>query len=229
MPYERIRRQVAPYCMAAWRRYIVDDLESHLHCGRRSTILLCESPHTSEVIEGYPLAGTAGTRVARAFLGTDGRSIGEILHSWRLLPLYSTLRYLGVMNVCRLPMQRKPYCQSLQSSPAFKHLSTIRNGPSASSRLNPAAQKIEEDIRQDLCRRIKIVKECIPGVKFVVCGDVAKAFGQKAGLCGCDIMDCVPHPSTSRRRSDPTRRSVPWGEIEKVKCMVEACRRRARG
>ena len=218
MPYERIRRQVAPYCMAAWRRYIVDDLESHLHCGRRSTILLCESPHTSEVIEGYPLAGrTAGARVAEAFLGIDGRSIGEILHSWRLLPSCSTLRHIGVMNVCRLPMQKRPYCQSLQSSPAFTYLSTIRNGPTASSRRNPDAQKIEEDIRQDLCRRIRSVKERIPGVKFVVCGNVAKAFGRKAGLCGCDIMDCVPHPA----------RPPEWGEIEKVQCMVKACRWRA--
>ena len=228
MPYQTISRLVGPYCMAAWRRYLVDDLESHLQCGRKSTILLCESPHTSEVIEGYPLAGKAGTKVAKAFLGTDKRSIGEILNDWRLLPSYSTLRHVGVMNVCRLPMQKRPYRQSLQSSPVFRHLRTIRHGPKFESRDDEDAQRIEEDIRRDLCRRVRSVKERIPGVKFVACGKVAKAFSKKVGLCRQYILACVTHPAERLKRGDDGQ--VPeWGDDPEVQAMVEACRQRACG
>ena len=130
MPYQMISSLMT----ADVSRYVVDDLVGHLRCGRTSTILLFESPHTSEVIEGYPLAGKAGARVAKAFLGTDARSIGEILSSWQNIPSDSILRHIGIMNVCRLPMQGGPYRWSWRQHDVLHHLSIIREGPGAGSR-----------------------------------------------------------------------------------------------
>ena len=215
-------------------RYVVDDLVGHLRCGRTSTILLFESPHTSEVIEGYPLAGQAGARVAKAFLGTDERSIGEVLNSWQNVPPDSILRHIGIMNVCRLPMQGGPYRRwSLQKNKVFDHLKTIRRGPEARHRNDVDAQNIEEDIIRDLKRRVVRVKKRIPGVKFVVCGEVAREFARKVGLCNQLILDCVPHPAVGRRAApraaDRSSRECPWFERGAVKDMVGACRERAFG
>ena len=58
MPYRTISNLMTSD-VAGLSRYIVDDLEGHLQCGQTSTILLLESPHVSEVIEGYPSIATA--------------------------------------------------------------------------------------------------------------------------------------------------------------------------
>ena len=210
-PYQTISGLMTPDVS----RYVVDDLVSHLRCGRTSTILLFESPHTSEVIQGYPLAGEAGARVAKAFLGTDERSIGEILNSWQDLPSGSIIRHIGIMNVCRLPMQRDPYRWSLRQHEVLHHLSIIRENPGARHRTQKDTKHIEKEIEQDLCRRIMRVRECVSGAKFVLCGRVAREFARKIGLCNPNILDCVPHP-TSRGRLWPERRSV--------QNMVDACR-----
>lgn len=213
MPYQRINNLVLPD-VGDINQYIVEDLVSHLQNEQTSTVLLLESPHTSEVSQRYPLAGTAGVRVAKAFLGTDEQSIGEILHNWRNLPSGSILRHIGIMNVCRLPMQCDPYCRSLRRHEVLRHLKTIRNNPAAKTRRNRDAQNIEADIKQDLERRIADVKERIPNVKFVVCGIVARTFARKVGLCNQYILYCVPHPGRVRR----------WPEHGAVQNMVEACR-----
>lgn len=86
--------------------HLVNDLTDHLQPENCNTILLTESPHKSEVYRRYPLAGQAGAIVAGAFVGT----MGEILDCERFddTPL-KIFRRMGVMNVSRLPLQRKAY------------------------------------------------------------------------------------------------------------------------
>lgn len=236
MPYQMISSLMT----ADVSRYVVDDLVGHLRCGRTSTILLFESPHTSEVIEGYPLAGEAGARVAKAFLGTDEqRSIGEILSSWRNIPSDSILRHIGIMNVCRLPMQCGPYRWSWRQHEVLHHLSIIREGPEAGRRNEVNTKLVEIDIIQDLKQRTEHIEDRIPGVKFVVCGKVARELARKeVVLCNQPAsetgaptaaqrievrghtLDCVPHP---------TSRESLWFECISVQNMVEACHERAFG
>ena len=234
MPYQMISSLMT----ADVSRYVVDDLVGHLRCGRTSTILLFESPHTSEVIEGYPLAGQAGARVAKAFLGTDERSIGEVLNSWQNVPPDSILRHIGIMNVCRLPMQGDPYRWSWRQHEVLHHLSIIREGPGAGRRNEVNTKLVEIDIIRDLKQRTEHIEDRIPGVKFVVCGKVARELARKE-VVSCNqpasetgaptaqriqvrehTLDCVPHPTSRGRR---------WFECESVQNMVEACRRRAFG
>lgn len=86
--------------------HLVNDLTDHLQPRNCNTILLTESPHESEVFRRHPLAGQAGAIVAGAFVGT----MGEILDCERFddTPL-KIFRRMGVMNISRLPFQRKAY------------------------------------------------------------------------------------------------------------------------
>ena len=95
--------------------YLVDDRG----CGPDvKVVLVCESPHSEEVASDprLPLVGESGRSVARVLAKfvlcqeiSDSRSIGELVSGDR-----TNFDWLGLMNACQLPMQKKVYSDDLQ-------------------------------------------------------------------------------------------------------------------
>ena len=119
------------------RRCLVDDC-----CvGAVKIVLLCESPHTSEIQEELPLVGASGRSVASVLrklaLGRgeteDDMSIGRLVSQRD-----EDFAWLGLMNTCPLPMQKKPYCDVLRSryAPILDDLVSVRKNSGISRELS---------------------------------------------------------------------------------------------
>ena len=177
-----------PPVLADLAPYVVRDIPvERVDAGH--AILLLESPHTLETCCGFPLAGASGLAVAD-HLGPALRipgdqpkcPLGDILRNHRY---NDRLRRLGVMNVSELPMQSTAYpsCPKSDFEDLFlRHLAAIRATPRATTRRG-SRRRLREKIDALLVERLKSrVERTCPNALWVLCGDVAEAFFDKAGL-----------------------------------------------
>ena len=162
------------------------------------TILLCESPHVDEVLNGYALAGRSGRRVTAALrhmpdvcqdvAAIDGEhAIGCLL---RGPTRHSVLDSLGFMNVSTLPLQKTPYCQHIQQDGdygdllfAFGEIKGRAQGGIHGLNFRPPAnvgrsratlmQEMPKVILRDLRGRLC---ELPNGVMVIPCGHIARNF-----------------------------------------------------
>lgn len=178
--------------------YLVNDLTDHLKPENCNTIFLTESPHESEVCKRYPLAGQAGAIVAGAFVGT----VGEILHCKRFDDAANPLnifRRMGVMNVSRLPLNRKAYKNVGTLGKKGRNLlddfQKIKEHFQKKDKQSPPSgtEDVFNAIKEDLTCRIEELKYLDADVCYVACGNVAKYFLKKA--CPKIQPICVPHPA----------------------------------
>lgn len=179
--------------------YLVDDLTDHLQQENFNTILLTESPHKSEVCKRYPLAGDAGAIVTGAFIGT----MGEILYCKRFDDTVNPLkvfRRIGIMNVSRLPLQRKAYkdvgalCKKdCNLKNLLGDLQKIKKRLEKGKQPPSETRNVICTIKDDLKRRIDRLSIRCPDACYVACGSVAKYFLKEA--CPNVQTDYIPHPS----------------------------------
>ena len=184
------------------RRFVVNDLTQHLFdpWAGPKLIMLLESPHINEVLAGHPLAGRSGRNVLNAWFQTqnvlnawlqipnstwpDDCTLGEVLR-YQLLTVFPTFKRVGVMNVSRLPLQKKTYPYSVQRKlpkdllPTYE---TIREHPFRPRR-KEERRNFDKLIYDDLYARIMEVCDRLgrdrPGndnVEFISFGDVARAY-----------------------------------------------------
>ena len=183
--------------------HMVDDLTDHLPRRGRNTILLLESPHKTEVCKSYPLAGKSGIIVAGAFVGT----MGDILHSKRFddRSIFSHFKKMGVMNVSRLPLQKKAYCglEDLQENSCgleglLHHFDKIKTLLQKGRKLKTEFEETKCVIRNDLrCRIDEINRQNSDAeICYVACGSVAKAFFKM--VCPDVKLTSIPHPNSRR-------------------------------
>ena len=169
------------------------------------TVLLCESPHDTEIIKGHPLAGDSGKAVTRAFaqyhplfydhdaVGPDEpKPIGSLLHRLQSRDAdkqlsntaINSLNSLGLMNVSCLPLRSDVYC-----------LDTRRNYSDLLCYFEAIKYKLENKVETGL-QYLRALNTGLPplqvyealrkdlidrlsqlkNVKVIPCGNVAKGF-----------------------------------------------------
>ena len=176
-------------------------------------ILLCESPHTSEVCKGYPLAGDSGKDVTRVlsrwmpehygFNQESIPSIGELVAEQN--PCVS---WLGVMNVSELPFQDGAYCcradcrSCSQWGVYISSMQYLRKKPGVKCPNDDRRRALRCAIVKDLRTRLQALAthlgERRSDILLVCCGDVAKQYYSQSEENGYRYpwpAFYAPHPS----------------------------------
>lgn len=174
--------------------YLVEDCG----CGRDvKVVLLCESPHTDEIeaTPRRPLVGASGRSVAATLRKlvlcqptANGDSIGELVGESN-----EDFDWIGLMNVCPLPMQETVYCDTLQNrcKQLLDDLRSIRRKAETRAELS----ELECAIRDYLAERWRRLEHCVRAEPMLIaCGDTARRFRTLAELPGEDLPK-TPHPS----------------------------------
>lgn len=176
-------------------------------------VLLVASPHTDEVRDGYPLAGSSGTRVRNALdrCYTEGPLPNEPIGSL-IYDNHPNFFRLGIMNVSWLPFEREAYepccvpcrendCRNHPEWPNYRiHMNTIFQHPERGRRNRRNCKYLDDAIAADLRGRLEYLHESNPDVLLARCGEVAQKFYEKAGI---DMPYCdLPHPANRGRGGD---------------------------
>ena len=191
---DRMTEEYSGMDCSTFKDYLIDDCVQTSHV---KVILLCESPHREEVEAKRPLVGKSGraiVKVLREFelIGSeeidDNASIGELLYKHK-----AKFNWLGLMNSCQLPMQKKAYppCFVRNHERFLDHLKAIRQG----AELTSEQKKLRSMIVEDLKQRLKCIL-CRANAKPLVfaCGSVARRIGELTELV-CQELPKTPHPS----------------------------------
>ena len=202
----------------ALRRFVVNDLTDHLRPCSGQVVMLFESPHIMEVLAGHPLAGMSGRRVFDAFYDrVRGENypytIGEVLQYW-LFNQFSCFQHIGIMNVSRLPLQKKSYPYSIQRQFPSHLLSTfnvIRSAPCVlASKRHKKHRYFAKIICNDLQYRITRLERRLGAgsIKFVTCGTVAKSYAKHLNIITCIKLS---HPAAGNwKNSNGVSTMVNW-------------------
>lgn len=185
-------------------------------------ILLVESPHTGEVQVGYPLAGDSGEAVTRLIsdniqgLENLSGSIGKILNGKP-----NPLPWLGIVNVCRLPLQEAAYrkrpndAQILMRHPSWvvfmESLKEVRDNPFTIHREDGAHRLVDRAIAEDLKRRSCNIRR-FNSKSLACCGGVALAFYAKSRTV------CLHHPSINQWKNSEARKAAEKFFRDNVTC-----------
>lgn len=179
-------------------------------------VLLLESPHINEVSHGFPLAGPSGQMVAAKMaswdlldhqLANQGTSIGAIVSR-------QDIQWLGLMNVCELPLQDGAYLSENSSSDLdlllfrFSKIRKVEKNKLPCRRCTHT-QDIQQIIICDLAARIRQLLQRFASPPLIVpCGRFAEASLNAARTTGdielnsviADIPcpNFIPHPSSGQ-------------------------------
>lgn len=173
--------------------YLVEDVGG---MDDASVVLLCESPHTQEMGSSpkTPLMGSSGKSVANVLNRVvSGAAHATIQPIGQLVRSDERFRWLGVMNVCQVPMQKKPYGEiAEQIDDWLELLKDIREKGEAEplDEGDPIESALKEDLDARLARWKKVVLT-------VPCGVVARRFCQLLDI-DTSGMPRTPHPSRCR-------------------------------
>ena len=195
MPFlDRLARVYPGLDMTCLECYLVDDCTGGEDV---KVVLLCESPHTEEV----------SSRPRRPLVGNSGKGVAKVLRE--LVPEVPDVEgaigdlvcrrtagfgWLGLMNACRLPMQKDVYPAALQESHEglFDELQRLHKGlPLVRSRL---ADAICEDLQ---CRWNRVVARENGGALLIPCGEVARRLCDLAQIRDENLPN-TPHPSRNQ-------------------------------
>ena len=209
--------------------------------GGLAVVLLMESPHTDEisptnVVDRFPLAGHAGKHVREKLnewmrtLDLPDEAIGKLVHRE-----CDAVRRLSIMNVCRLPFQRKAYgsvpsrgrrdCRSsrawgkfltcmeyIKGSPCKKYSGFRCASCSRGGYLKEELRQLCAAIAEDLRGRLEHLRRENPDALMVCCGEVAQAFYEEVGIEGQETCD-FPHPEYHPKGRG---RSIGWDFAEQA-------------
>ena len=210
MPFlDRLARVYRGLDIACLECYLVDDCTGGEDV---KVVLLCESPHTEEVLSRprRPLVGNSGKGVAKVLrelvlrVPNTGGAIGDLV-----CERTEGFGWLGLMNACPLPMQKKVYSAALQQSHAglFNDLQRLREG------LPPVRRGLADAVREDLqCRWNRVVARVDGGALLIPCGEVARRLCDLAQIRNENLPN-TPHPS----RNQWTRALELYRTIERIR------------
>ena len=188
--------------------FYVEDLIGN---GNVSVILVCESPHTDEINQHYPLAGKSGKYVTATLAKlVFGRSEawGESMPDPWNQPIgklvkdnHPCFRWLGIINVCPIPLQEKAYKNSIYGincpRKLLKPIKTIQGlNPTKIMRPrdNPITHRVQSVIIQSFAYRIRRARRIVPNVTMIPCGKFAEAAFTVIRE-GENAKRGIPHPS----------------------------------
>jgi uracil-DNA glycosylase len=195
-------------------RYLVPDV----NWATCRILFILESPHVSEVKNGYPAAGSSGIEMSKQLFAREedekALPLGKILFDGQC-------NSLGIMNFCSIPMQLMPYSKQEQEQMAdfLSLFSTLRSSPAGKKRQNPNTEKLESilltDFRERLTRYLSL-----GNVEIVIpCGRVAQAYLEASAVIPPRVIN-VPHPSYQNWSRKQSKKSVS-ASIEEMKNAVK--------
>ncbi|MDB5083440.1 MAG: hypothetical protein JWN30_326 [Bacilli bacterium] len=164
-------------------------------------IFLLESPHVQELKQGVPVAGSSGVTMSKHLFGQSyGKlPLGLLLkkHQAERSDQFS-LKTIGLMNVCSIPMQRAAY-KSAEITQQYDEflgiLEAIRTANTKSAYQQPDWNEVQEFLIKGLRKRMATLtdRDCV----WVPCGRFAQKFFKLAGMLPMHwrVIDDVPHPS----------------------------------
>ena len=170
---------------------------------RVKAILVLESPHTKEIRHGFPLSGGSGKSVTAKICeympsvrGISG-AIGELVEAGD-----SRVSWLGIVNACRLPLQKNAYpgagSEECTRHPAWTAWSEcihwIREvSKRPVDKRNEAAILFERAIIQDLQARMD---EFVNGRRalLICCGQFAQRIFERTNKPDWARVAYAPHP-----------------------------------
>ncbi|MDO6655754.1 uracil-DNA glycosylase family protein [Anaerobacillus sp. 1_MG-2023] len=162
-------------------------------------IFILESPHVSEVENGVPVAGPSGATMSKKLFGPEySHPLGLLLKKHQEESMERpSLDVVGLLNVCNIPMQSKPYAESDRNanSELLEHLSKIRTSNQKTPYKDNELLAVQQLILEKFRNRLKAISN--RELTIIPCGRFAQKFFQLANVSSekwTVIMD-VPHPS----------------------------------
>lgn len=190
------------------------------------TVLLCESPHTSEMRHGHAFTGKTGKNITAALRCTpdfvdegvatiyqevaticSGDAIGCLL-SLSKGSTHPVLDSLGLMNVSLLPLQKKPYSEDVREDGDYGNL--LRIFEKEKNRLGK--RRVTHDLEHSRSSQSATLIEKIRKVRTAILGDLKGRLRQipNSALvipCGPFARNFLRQAECNSRRdwSDPLR------------------------
>ncbi|MGB8002039.1 MAG: uracil-DNA glycosylase family protein [Anaerobacillus sp.] len=162
-------------------------------------IFILESPHVAEVKNRVPVAGPSGATMSKKLFGEAyTKPLGLLLkkHMEEKMERPS-LDVVGLLNVCNVPMQKKPYAPADADAAndlldSFETIRTSNHKPQfKDDKLNDVQQFILTKFQK------RLVELTDREVTLVPCGKFAQKFFKLANVMSekWTVVEDVPHPS----------------------------------
>jgi len=163
--------------------YVVDDLVYK----DTKVIFVLESPHTQEIKNGYPVAGKSGVDMSLVLFGLS-EPFGKLIYEKKL-------KYLGLLNVSNLPLQKSAYQNP--HAKVLEFFETIRQNPKPRKNKNTPINLVIDKILANFKARLEKHKD----KKVVLCGRFAQSAFDVV-FEDSEFVDVlrVPHPSFNNWR-----------------------------
>ncbi|WP_226658207.1 uracil-DNA glycosylase family protein [Guptibacillus hwajinpoensis] len=175
-------------------------------------IFILESPHVAEVQNGVLVAGASGATMSKKLFGPDyAKPLGLLLKKHQQEEMERpSLDVIGLLNVCNIPMQERPYsAKDLESNRELLDcLGTIRTSAKKTPFKEESLVAAEELLLTKFKNRLKKLRD--REVTLVPCGRFAQKYFQLANVSSDKwtvLMD-VPHPSYNSWSRDRYQQSI---------------------
>ncbi|WP_270181956.1 uracil-DNA glycosylase family protein [Alkalihalobacillus sp. CinArs1] len=162
-------------------------------------IFILESPHVAEVKNGVPVAGASGATMAKKLFGQEyNKPLGLLLKKHEEDDVdRPSLDTIGLLNVCNIPMQKRPYHQNDIESAAdlLERLETIRKYNHKDTFKEEELNIVQSFILHKFRERLAALLD--KEVTLVPCGRFAQKFFRLANVSSENwtVIEDVPHPS----------------------------------
>lgn len=162
-------------------------------------VFILESPHIAEVKHGVPVAGPSGATMSKKLFGEEyNKPLGLLLKKHREDHVERpSLDKIGLVNVCNIPMQKRPYSQMdvEKGHDLLNRFETIRKNNHKDSFKEEELNAVQELILSKFRERLNELTDL--EATFVPCGRFAQKFFRLANISSDNwtVIEGVPHPS----------------------------------
>lgn len=169
-------------------------------------LFILESPHTQEIRNGYPVAGSSGVEMTKFIYNTDKKdAFGKLVsQKEKYSGEYENLERFSILNVSSAPMQKgglKEYNLDEEEERIVRILEKLRVNYKSRSHRNQEWNRVKEviisDFKQRLVSGLKVMKE----LKYLIpCGKLAANYLQliqdsEEIIDQKEVIWNIPHPS----------------------------------
>lgn len=170
-------------------------LVSNINLENAKFIFILESPHIQELKYGLPVSGGSGKMMTKHLFPkqyeTSNLPLGRFVDSFK--DTDEEVSRVGIMNICRIPMQKSAYPEDVQSK-YQRVLNILERLRKNVKRLTSEESFIKESMINNFMKELEKVKE---NAYIIPCGKTAENYFSQI-----DIFDKkynyiaeIPHPS----------------------------------
>jgi len=184
------------------KKYKVEDI-----INQNSKILfILESPHTQEIKQGYPVAGSSGVDMTKFIYGQDYKdAFGKIVSQIdKYSDKYSNLSDFSILNVSSAPMQKeglKTHKLSSNDELVIDILEKLRVNYKSKRHKNKDWNRVKSILLEDFKRRLLLALEQNSSIDYLIpCGRFAETYLNlikelEMSIEERRIISEIPHPS----------------------------------